>query len=108
MTKQTRKRTVFEIYSDLYYKTKFSEQVNNEFTETTPDHPESKQERSARKMEIYRKWREISWASQDDEVKAHVQQVYDEEHDTDQDNNNEAMPSIADEALQEEIQRRQR
>ena len=104
-SKQTRKRTLFEIYSDLYYKTKFSEQVLEEFEETNPDYPESRQERSARKMEIYRKWREISWAAQDDKVKAHVQQVYNEEHGINQEegeegeanDDNEDVPSTSDE-----------
>ena len=104
VTKQTRKRTILEIYSDLYYKTAFAEQVNKEFMETAPDYPESKQDRSARQLEIYRKWREMSWAAQDDKVKAHVQQVYNEEHDTDQEN--EVVDSISDE-IEQEIQRRQ-
>ena len=107
-TKPTRKRTILEIYSDLYYKTKFAEQVHEELTETTPDHPESKHARSARKMEIYRRWRELSWAAQDDKVKAHVQQVYNEENDTDQDKNDEVVPSTSAGIEQEEIQRRQR
>ena len=62
-------------------------------------------------MEIYRRWREVSWIAQDDTVKAHVQQVYDEEHSTNQDgnnNNDEDAPSTSDETEQEEIQRRQR
>ena len=75
-TKPGRKRTIVEIYSDLYYKTRFAEQVHEEIEETTPDYPESKQEYSAQKMSIYRKWRGISWDAEDDEVKAHVHQVY--------------------------------
>ena len=110
-TKQTCKRTIFEIYSEFYYKTKFAEQVQKEFTETTPDHPESQCERSVRKMEIYRRWHEMSWAAQDDTVKAHVQQVYNEEHGADQDNDDdddEVVPSTSVGTEQEEIRRRQR
>ena len=95
-----------EIYSDLYYKTTFAEQVEKEFVETTPDHPEGKGNRSARKMEIYRQWREISWAAQDDKVKAHVQRVFNEENDIDQDSDGD--DSTSDEAEQKEIQHRQR
>ena len=104
--KTTRKRTMSEIYSDLYYKTTFAEQVEKEFVETTPDQPERKGDRSARKMEIYRKWREISWAAQDDKVKAHVQRVFNEENDVNQDSDDD--DSTSDEAEQKEIQRRQR
>ena len=110
-TKQTCKCTIFEIYSEFYYKTKFAEQVQKEFTETTPDHPESQREHSARKMEIYCRWCEMSWAAQDNTVKAHVQQVYNEEHGTDQDNNDdddEVVPSTSVGTEQEEIQHRQR
>ena len=104
--KTTRKRTMSEIYSDLYYKTTFAEQVEKEFVETTPDQPERKGDRSARKMEIYRKWRDISWAAQDDKVKAHVQRVFNEENDVNQDSDDD--DSTSDEAEQKEIQRRQR
>ena len=106
LTKQTHKRTIFEIYSEFYYKTKFSKQVQKEFTETTPDHPESQRERSGRKMEIYCRWHEMSWPAQDDTVKAHVQQVYNEEHGTNQDNDDdddEVVPSTSVGTEQEEI-----
>ena len=78
-TKPTRKCTMIEVYSDLYYKTNFAEQVRKEVEETTPNYTESKQECSARKMSIYRRWRETSWDAEDDEVKAHVRQVYDDD-----------------------------
>ena len=91
-----------EIYSDLYYKTNFAEQVHMEFEKTIPDSPESKQESSARKMNIYRKWRELSWVSESEEVKAHVHQVYEDEHiEGDSDDS-------SDEAEWKEVQRRQR
>ena len=84
----------------------FAEQVHKELVKTTPDHAESKDKRSARKMEIYRKWCEMTWATQDNKVKAHVQQVYNEEHGTNQDDDND--DSTSDETEPGEIQHRQR
>jgi hypothetical protein len=107
IAKPSRKRTVIEIYSDLYYKTKFAEQVRKETEETTPDYPESKQEFSARKMNIYRKWREISWAGEDDQVKAHVHRVHAAEHLTNDEGMDDSEDS-SDETEWREIQRRQR
>ena len=48
----------------------------------------------------------MSWAAQDDTVKAHVQQVYNEEHGADQDNDDdddEVVPSTSVGTEQEEI-----
>ena len=54
----------------------------------------------------------MSWAVQDDTVKAHVQQVYNEEHGADQDNDDddddEVVPSTSVGTEQEEIRCRQR
>jgi hypothetical protein len=96
---------MIEVYSDLYYKTNFAEQVRKEIEETTPNYPESKQECSARKMSIYRKLREMSWAAEDDKVKAHVHQVYDDEHIANDDEDADDSDNPSDEMEWGKIQR---
>ena len=84
---------MIKVYSDLYYKPNFAEQVRKEVEETTPNYPKSKQECSAQKMSIYRRWHETSWDAEDDEVKAHVCQVYDDEHNDDEEVDDGDNPS---------------
>ena len=84
---------MIKVYSDLYYKTNFAEQVRKEVEETTPNYTESKQECSAHKMSIYCRWRETLWDAEDDEVKAHVRQVYDDEHNDNGDVDDSDNPS---------------
>lgn len=71
---------MLEIYSDLYYRTKFHAQVSKELEDGTAQAPETTKQYAARKMAIYQKHRSLAWASETEEVKATVQKIYDEEH----------------------------
>lgn len=78
-SKSGRRRTHLEIYSDMYYKTRFHAQVSKEVADTTPP-IESLKDSKARKLAIYKKWRANSWASETNEVKSAVQVAYHQEN----------------------------
>jgi hypothetical protein len=105
--KSTRRRTVLEVYSDLYYDSKLRNLVRNEF-EQDPLHASLSQgERSARQMAVYRKIRAESWATESDEVKAEVQQVYDQGHQDEADSSDEEGEEDDDEADEKTLLQRQ-
>jgi hypothetical protein len=74
--RKTRKKTLMELYSELYYDSKFKEDVAKEVQETKPIEDETKKQFKARRMRIYQKWRKIAWAAESEEVKEEIQTLH--------------------------------
>lgn len=98
-SKSSRRRSHLEIYSDMYYKTRFHAQVRKEIEDTTPLH-ESAKEFKARQLTIYKKLRATSWASETDEVKAMVQVAY---NDQSSDASDSKDDTAAEQAVDDEV-----
>ena len=98
---------MLEVYSDLYYESKLRNLVRNEL-EQGPVHASLSQgERSARQMVVYHKIRAESWATESDEVKAEVQQVYDQAHQDKADSSDEEGEDDDNDADEKDLLRRQ-
>ena len=76
----TRKRTILEIYSELYYDSKLRSIVKEELDSDLSYSSLTQNERSARQMTAYRKIRAEAYATESDDVKAEIQKIYDQEH----------------------------
>ena len=78
--KSTCKRTVLEVYSDLYYDSKLCDKVKEEIEKDSAYASLSQSEHLTRHMVVYCKICTKSWANESDDVKAEVQKIYDQEH----------------------------
>ena len=76
----TRKRTILEIYSELYYDSKLRSIVKEELDSDLSYSSLTQNERSARQMTAYRKIRAEAYATESDDVKAEIQKIYNQEH----------------------------
>jgi hypothetical protein len=78
--KATRKRTLLEVYSELYYKSKLQGLVSAAVQADPEYNSLPSAGRAARHMSLYHQIRADSWATESDDVKVVVQGIYDKEH----------------------------
>lgn len=78
--KPKRKHTILEVYSDRYYKSKLQVLVNEEL-KNDPDFASlPSKKKHAHQLSVYRRIRAECWKNESDEVKAEIQNIFDEEH----------------------------
>jgi hypothetical protein len=78
--KSTRKRTIVEVYSDRYYKSKLQCLVNQELENDPGFASLSQKKKIAHQLSVYRRIRVDCWKGESDEVKAEIQALFDEEN----------------------------
>ena len=78
--KSKRKHTILEVYSDRYYKSKLQGLVNEELKNDSEFALLSQKKRPAYRLSVYRRIRADCWKNESDEVKAEIQNIFDEEH----------------------------
>ena len=75
-----RKHTILEVYSDRYYKSKLQGLVNDELKNDPQFASLSQKKCPAYQLSVYRRIRADCWKDESDEVKAEIQNIFDEEH----------------------------
>ena len=78
--KTKRKRTILEVYSDYYYKSKLQGLVNEEL-KGIPQYASLPQKmKHSQRMSVYLRIRGDCWKNESDEVKAEIQKIFDEKN----------------------------
>ena len=75
-----RKHTILEVYIDRYYKSKLQGLVNDELKNDPQFASLSQKKHPAYQLSVYRRIRADCWKDESDEVKAEIQNIFDEEH----------------------------
>jgi hypothetical protein len=78
--KPKRKHTILEVYSDQYFKSKLQGLVNEELKNDLEFASLSPKKRPSYQLSVYRRIRADCWNNESDEVKAEIQNIFDEEH----------------------------
>jgi hypothetical protein len=78
--KSKRKRTILEVYSDRYYKSNFQDLVNQELKDDPHYASLPQKKKRAHQLSVYKRIRADCWEKESDEVKAEIQDVFDEEN----------------------------
>jgi hypothetical protein len=78
--KPKRKHTILEVYSDRYYKSKLQGLVNEELKNDPEFASLAKKKQPAYQLSVYRRIRADCWKDESDDVKAEIQNIFDEEH----------------------------
>jgi hypothetical protein len=75
-----RRHSIIEVYSDRYYKSKLQNLVNEELKDDSDYASLSQQKKKAYQFSVYLRIRADCWKNESDEVKAEIQNIFDEEH----------------------------
>jgi hypothetical protein len=75
-----RRHSIIEVYSDRYYKSKLQNLVNEELKDDSDYASLSQQKQKAFQFSVYLRIRADCWKNESDEVKAEIQNIFDEEH----------------------------
>lgn len=78
--KTKRKRTILEVYSDYYYKSKLQGLVNEELKDIPQYASLPQKMKHSQRMSIYLRIRGDCWKNESDEVKAEIQKIFDEKN----------------------------
>jgi hypothetical protein len=88
--KSTRKRNILEVYSDNYYKSKLQALVNEELDDDPQYAALPRNKRHAHQLSVYLRIRANCWKNESDEVKAEIQEIFDNQRDEDEENESES------------------
>lgn len=78
--KPKRKHTILEVYSDRYYKSKLQALVNEELKDDSEFASLPSKKKHAHQLSVYRRIRADCWKNESDDVKAEIQEIFDDEH----------------------------
>jgi Ran GTPase-activating protein (RanGAP) involved in mRNA processing and transport len=85
--KSKRKHNILEVYSDNYYKSKLQGMVNEELNDDPQYAALPRNKKHAHQLSVYLRIRANCWKNESDEVKAEIQQIFDNQGDEENEEN---------------------